>query len=75
MRIILNHRQLTNIKSIFKDPAIDEVASFWDKKQVFEKSAIALSKFHTDFPSISLLYGPRQIGKTASLILERERPQ
>lgn len=54
---------------LLNDPAVDEALSIWGKEDVFNKSSIELRNFYTPFGSISLLYGPRQIGKTASLKL------
>ncbi len=51
------------------DPAIREAAGYWGSEGLLLKSSVDLRLFRTSFGSISLLYGPRQIGKTASLKL------
>ena len=52
-----------------EDPGLKEAQELWPKELIHKKSLIELTIFHTPFDSISLLYGPRQIGKTASLKL------
>lgn len=69
MRIIINSNLSNNFKLLVADPGILSSMEIWGQKDVFEKSAIPLSIFETNFGSISLLYGPRQIGKTSSLKL------
>src|SRR3989339_1474390 len=69
MRIFTNNKKLNNIIELLEDPSVSEAALVWGKEDVFVKSSIDLRIFKTPFGSISLLYGPRQIGKTASLRL------
>ena len=69
MRIILNDKNLNNINKLMDDPAIVEALSMWPSEDIFARSAFDLRIFNTSLGSISLLYGPRQIGKTASLKL------
>ena len=69
MRIFTNNKKLNNIIELLEDPSVSEAALVWGKEDVFVKSSIDLRIFKTPFGSISLLYGPRQIGKTASLKL------
>lgn len=69
MRIIFNQNFINDINDLISDPAVYEALSFWGNNDIYEKSSVDLSKFLTPFGSISLLYGPRQIGKTASLKL------
>ena len=45
------------------------IAELWHSESILEKSAIPLRILQTPFGSVSLLYGPRQIGKTSSLKL------
>ncbi len=67
--IFINNKKINNIIELIIDPSVSEAASIWGKEGMLEKSSINLSVFKTPFGSISLLYGPRQIGKTASLKL------
>ena len=67
MRIFINQNKVNNINEISLDPSLVEATGYWGKEGIIEKSAIDLRFFKTPFGSISLLYGPRQIGKTASL--------
>lgn len=69
MRIISNSNLLNDSEGLTRDPAIETSQKIWGKKGIYEKSAIPLRIFNTAFGSISLLYGPRQIGKTSSLKL------
>jgi len=69
MRIFYNQKIISDFSVLVDDPAIAEAASYWGKEGVFLKSAIDLRILNSPFGSISLLYGPRQIGKTASLKL------
>lgn len=69
MRIIYNQKNINDFSILTDDPAIAEASSYWGKEGLFLKSAVDLRIFKTPFGSISLLYGPRQIGKTASLKL------
>lgn len=69
MRIFLNQKLTSNINELLDDPSVVEATSIWGKDDVFKKSSIDLMIFNAPFGSISLLYGPRQIGKTASLKL------
>lgn len=69
MRIFINQLLVNDINKLTDDPAVVEAASIWGKDDVIVKSSIDLGIFKTPFGSISLLYGPRQIGKTASLKL------
>lgn len=67
MRIIFNGKLLSDINELLDDPSVAFAIQYWGKTESFERSAIDLQIFQTDFGSISLLYGPRQVGKTASL--------
>jgi len=69
MRIIYNQKYISDFNILIDDPAINEAVSYWGKEGIFLKSSVDLRIFKTHFGSISLLYGPRQIGKTASLKL------
>lgn len=69
MRIFINQRETNDINELLNDPSVKEAIDIWGLEGVYKKSAIKLPIFHTDFGSISLLYGPRQVGKTASLKL------
>jgi len=69
MRIIYNQKNIGDFSTLTDDPSISEASSYWGKEGLFLKSAVDLRIFKTPFGSISLLYGPRQIGKTASLKL------
>lgn len=69
MKIILNQRIISNINELIEDPSILSALSYLPKEDIYLKSAINLRLFETPFGSISILYGPRQIGKTASLKL------
>lgn len=69
MRIIINDKEINNINKLDSFPAVDSTRKWWGDEDYKEKSAIEISKFLTPFGSISLLFGPRQIGKTASLEL------
>ncbi len=69
MRIFYNQKLYSNINILIDDPAIDFGVKYWGKEGIIEKSLIDLRMFSTPFGSISLLYGPRQIGKTSSLKL------
>lgn len=69
MNIFINQIKYNNIIILYDDPSVIEASNLWGKEGVLEKSAIDLNIFQSTFGSISLLYGPRQIGKTASLKL------
>lgn len=69
MRIILNQNEHNNFEHLLQDLAIQEASKTWGKDLIYERSAIDLRIFLSPFGSISLLYGSRQIGKTASLKL------
>lgn len=69
MRIYLNQNLSSDINELLDGPAIKEAVAIWGFEGLHEKSSIDLKLFDTPFGSISLLYGPRQIGKTASLKL------
>ncbi len=69
MRIFINQKLSSNINELLEDPSVAEAIKIWGKDDIIAKSAIDLSIFRTPFGSISLLYGPRQIGKTATLKL------
>ena len=69
MRIFINQKISSNINELMKDPSLSEAISIWGEEDIIKKSSIDLSLFNTPFGSISLLYGPRHIGKTASLKL------
>lgn len=69
MKIFINQKESSNINNLMNEPAVVEAIHCWGKTGVYKKSSIELQIFHTPFGSISLLYGPRQIGKTASLKL------
>ncbi len=69
MQIYINQELFNDNNIILKSPALDMAQKYWSIEGVFLKSAIDLRIFNTPFGSISLLYGPRQIGKTASLRL------
>lgn len=69
MRIFINQLLVNDINKLLEDPSVIEASSIWGKDDVFLKSSIDLEILKTPFGSISLLYGPRQIGKTASLKL------
>src|SRR3989344_7552988 len=69
MRIFINQKISSNINELMKDPSLSEAISIWGEEDIIKKSSIDLRLFNTPFGSISLLYGPRQIGKTASLKL------
>lgn len=73
MRIYLNQKLSNSLEELTDDPSVNEARSHWGKEGIFEKSSISLRIFDTPFQSISLLYGPRQIGKTASLKLYLSR--
>ncbi len=75
MKIFINQHKAINISSLLDDPSLHEALSIWGQEGIVSKSAIDLSHFTTPFGSISLLYGPRQIGKTASLKLFLSRLQ
>ena len=67
MRIILNDKILSDFSLLLEDPSLQQAISFWGESGYKEKSAIDLDLFNTPKGSISILYGPRQIGKTSSL--------
>ena len=69
MRIILNDILASSINVLFRDPAVSGISELWHGESILDKSAIPLRMFQAPFGSISLLYGPRQIGKTSSLKL------
>lgn len=69
MKIFINQNICNDINELINTVTIHEVANLWGLEGLYEKSAIELSLFNTPFGSISLLYGPRQIGKTSSLKL------
>lgn len=69
MRIFFNQRLLNDFSELIADPAIIEAQNLWSREDIILKSAIDLRILKTPFGSISLLYGPRQIGKTATLKL------
>lgn len=69
MKIFINQNIVNNINELLRVSAIREAVDIWGFEDLHEKSAIDLRLFNTPFGSISLLYGPRQIGKTASLKL------
>lgn len=69
MRIIINQKLYNNINILLDDPSVKEAVDIWGFEDLHKKSSIDLRMFNTPFGSISLLYGPRQIGKTASLKL------
>lgn len=73
MRIFVNQQKINDINELLQDPSVIEVVSIWGKEGSYIKSSIDLRIFKTPFGSISLLYGPRQIGKTASLKLYLSR--
>lgn len=75
MRIFINQKLTSNLNELTGDPSVNEATSIWGKEEVIKKSSIDLRIFNTPFGSISLLYGPRQIGKTASLKLFLSRLQ
>ncbi|MCB0319189.1 MAG: ATP-binding protein [Bdellovibrionales bacterium] len=67
MRIIINDIKHSEFSELIKDPSLQQAIKFWGKDAYNEKSAIDLRLFDTPNGSISILYGPRQIGKTSSL--------
>ncbi len=67
MRIFHNLKKINDIDILLQTPAIENALKMWGHNGIFEKSSIDLSIFQTPFGSISLLYGPRQIGKTSAL--------
>lgn len=69
MKIFYNQENINNFDILYSDPGIEIASKWWQKEEIFLKSAIELKLFNTPFGSISILYGPRQIGKTASLKL------
>lgn len=69
MKIIINQIIANNINELIDDPSIENARKYLQNNDLYIKSAIELSIFNTAFGSISILYGPRQIGKTASLKL------
>ncbi len=69
MRIFINQKLSSDINDLIKDPSLSEAIYIWGKEDIIKKSSIDLRVFNTPLGSISLLYGPRQIGKTASLKL------
>lgn len=69
MRVFINQKLVNNINELVYSPSVKEATSLWGEEGFLVKSAIDLRIFNTPFGSISLLYGPRQIGKTASLQL------
>lgn len=69
MRIYNNQYNINDLNGLLDDPAILHASKLWSKEELYKTSTIELSIFNTPFGSISLLYGLRQIGKTASLKL------
>ncbi|OGQ21348.1 MAG: hypothetical protein A3I05_01945 [Deltaproteobacteria bacterium RIFCSPLOWO2_02_FULL_44_10] len=69
MRIYYNLKTYNNINILFDDPAIKNELDLWGKEGLLKYSSIPISIFETSFGTISLLYGPRQVGKTSSLKL------
>ncbi|MBI1909193.1 MAG: ATP-binding protein [Deltaproteobacteria bacterium] len=69
MRFFINQKESNNINILDGDISVAEASSIWGKEDLFKKSSVDLRIFKTPFGSISLLYGPRQIGKTSSLKL------
>jgi len=69
MRIIINQRLSNDINVLLDDLSVKEAVNIWGFEGLHKKSSIDLKMFNAPFGSISLLYGPRQIGKTASLKL------
>lgn len=67
MRIYLNQKIVNDIDELISSPGVQGARHLWGNDQFLQRSAIDLRIFDTPFGSISLLYGPRQIGKTASL--------
>lgn len=69
MRIFFNSKLFNNINILIDDPAILNEVNLWGKEDIFKYSSIPISIFNTPFATISLLYGPRQVGKTSILKL------
>ncbi|MBF0106627.1 MAG: ATP-binding protein [Deltaproteobacteria bacterium] len=69
MQIFNNQELQNNINELTNNPTLNSARLYWGKEDLIIRSAIDLRIFNTPFGSISLLYGPRQIGKTASLRL------
>ncbi len=69
MKIFLNQNKHNNFNELLQDNAIQQAKLVWGDGMLYERSLIDLRIFQTPFGSISLLYGPRQIGKTATLKL------
>ena len=69
MRIFLNDHKVASQNDLLLDESVAGVGDSWGKTQIYSRSAIDLRNFRTPFGSISLLYGPRQVGKTSSLRL------
>lgn len=67
MRIFVNHKLVNNSNDLISSPSVVGARDQWGKELFLKRSAIDLRIFSTPFESISILYGPRQIGKTASL--------
>jgi len=68
MQIFINGKKSSYNQILDESPPIQTARSYWGKDQLFNKSAIDLRILLTlPLGSISLVYGPRQIGKTASL--------
>lgn len=67
MRIFQSGTNLNNINDLVDTPSLNQAAIYWTNEGLYEKSSIDLRIFHTEFGTISLLYGPRQIGKTSAL--------
>lgn len=69
MMFFYNQENINDLSILNRDPSIVNALKWWSKEDIFLRSAIELRLFLTPFGSISILYGPRQIGKTASLKL------
>jgi len=70
MNFFYNQSLFNNFNEIYTELAISRATKYWGKEGVFVKSAIDLRILsRPPFGSISLLYGPRQVGKSSSLKL------
>ncbi len=69
MRLFYNDTLSNNYDILLEDQGLIDASNNWVNSDIIEKSAIHLPIFNTPLGSISILYGPRQIGKTASLKL------
>ena len=69
MRIFINDNLYNDFNIVMREKSIFTAQETWGKNHINGKSTIDLSIFNTPLGSISLLFGPRQIGKTASLKL------